>query len=476
MEKKIGIFGAVSTGVGMLIATSCFISSASGASAVGLPFVIAIIIACIANMMAVLSIAELNAIMPNLTGGIAQYTLAGLGPLITIVTMVGGYLISNVFAAPAEGAMFANVMAEITGEAIPPAVFSVGITIVLVVINLMGVNLSTFLQEIVATFMVLSLIILSVIGALGMGSGVVVEQSAVISSEISDILPLTATAFWFFIGAEFIVPLAKDMKNPKRDVPLSMVLSLLIMGLIQIVMIFGFKNYTNWSELGAAASPHVLYAVSMLGKWGRYWMIVVAIFAAVSTQNSIICSVSEICCGMAKINLLPAFFQKKNKKGAPYFVILILGFLTIAIEASGISTGEQVSFLTLTCSLFWMLSYITSHVNVIILRKKMRKVPRSFKTPCYPVFQIVGIVLQVYMMCHISSDPVQRQHIYMLCFALFIGLFIYAFFWVKYKVKMPLLKGCGVHQVMVMESPAYHKIQKEMKKDKIKKGDVVKIS
>ena len=107
--KKISLFGAVSTGVGMLIATSCFVSSASGSSAVGTPFVIAIVIACIANMLAVLSIAELNAIMPNLTGGIAQYTLAGLGPLLTIVTMVGGYLISNVFAAPAEGAMFANV-------------------------------------------------------------------------------------------------------------------------------------------------------------------------------------------------------------------------------------------------------------------------------------------------------------------------------------------------------------------------------
>lgn len=81
--------------------------------------------------------------MPNLTGGIAQYTLAGLGPLLTIVTMVGGYLISNVFAAPAEGAMFANVMTEMTGEAIPPAVFSVGITIVLIFINLKGVNMST---------------------------------------------------------------------------------------------------------------------------------------------------------------------------------------------------------------------------------------------------------------------------------------------------------------------------------------------
>ena len=466
MSKKIGVFGAVSTGVGMLIATSCFISSASGASAVGTPFVIAIVIACIANMMAVLSIAELNAIMPNLTGGIAQYTLAGLGPLITIVTMVGGYLISNVFAAPAEGAMFANVMNEIVGDAVPPAVFSVGITIILIIVNLMGVNMSTLLQEIVASFMVVSLIILSVMGALGLGTGTEVEQSAVISSKLSDVLPLTATAFWFFIGAEFIVPLAKDMKNPKKNVPLSMVLSLAIMGIIQIIMIFGFKNYTEWSELGASASPHVLYAVSMLGKWGRYWMIIVAIFAAVSTQNSIICSVSEICCGMAKMNLLPAFFQKKNKKGAPYFVILILGFLTILIEASGISTGEQVSFLTLTCSLFWMLSYITSHINVIILRRKMKNVPRSYKTTFYPVFQIVGIILQIYMMFNISTDATQRLNIYILCFVLFIGLFIYAFFWVKYKLKMPLLKGCGVHQVMVMESPTYHEAKQEMEKAK----------
>ena len=466
MSKKIGVFGAVSTGVGMLIATSCFISSASGASAVGTPFVIAIVIACIANMMAVLSIAELNAIMPNLTGGIAQYTLAGLGPLITIVTMVGGYLISNVFAAPAEGAMFANVMNEIVGDAVPPAVFSVGITIILIIVNLMGVNMSTLLQEIVASFMVISLIILSVMGALGLGTGTEVEQSAVVSSKLSDVLPLTATAFWFFIGAEFIVPLAKDMKNPKKNVPLSMVLSLAIMGIIQIIMIFGFKNYIEWSELGTSASPHVLYAVSMLGKWGRYWMIIVAIFAAVSTQNSIICSVSEICCGMAKMNLLPAFFQKKNKKGAPYFVILILGFLTILIEASGISTGEQVSFLTLTCSLFWMLSYITSHINVIILRKKMKNVPRSFKTPFYPVFQIVGIILQIYMMFNISTDATQRLNIYILCFVLFIGLFIYAFFWVKYKLKMPLLKGCGVHQVMVMESPTYHEAKQEMEKAK----------
>lgn len=85
-------------------------------------------------MLAVLSIAGTNAIMPYRR--YRSIHLAGLGPLLTIVTMVGGYLISNVFSAPAEGAMFTNVMTEMTGEAIPPAVFSVGITIVLIFINL----------------------------------------------------------------------------------------------------------------------------------------------------------------------------------------------------------------------------------------------------------------------------------------------------------------------------------------------------
>lgn len=311
MQKKISLFGAVSTGIGMIIATSCFISLASGASAVGTPFIAAIIIVCILNMLAAASVAELNAIMPNLTGGLAQYLLAGLGPAITIVTMTGGYIISNIFAAPAEGAMFANIMCEMTGKSIPPAVFSVTLTIILVLINLRGVNMSTAVQSVIAAVMIVSLLALGLIGALGLGSGQMVQQNPVITTNLNKILPLTATAFWLFIGSEFIVPLGKDMKKPKRNVPLSMFLCLGIMCVIQVIMVLGFSHYTSWEALGQADSPHLLYAVNMLGGAGRVWMIIVAIMAAVSTQNSIIGCVSEICCGMAKIELLPAVFQKK---------------------------------------------------------------------------------------------------------------------------------------------------------------------
>lgn len=461
MNNRLGLFSAVSTGVGMIIATSCFISLADGASQVGASFIYAIILVCLINMMAASSIAELNALMPNLTGGLAQYTLVGLGPLVTIVTMVGGYFISNIFAAPAEGAMFALVMHDLLGDFLPAEFYSISITIFLIIVNLLGVNVSTMLQSIIAAFMVTSLMIMGVIGAFQLTPAETVNQVSYLSTDIMEILPLTAVAFWLFIGSEFIIPIGKDMKNPKRDLPKSMFLSLGIMCVIQVMMVIGFMNYTPWADLGTANSPHVLYAVNMLGDFGKYWIILVAIFAAVSTQNSIIGCVAEICCGMAKIGLLPALFQKKNRRNAPYAVILLLGVLTIIIEASGLSSGEEISFLILVSSIFWMLSYIASHVNVIILRKKMKLAPRTYKSPLYPILQTIGIIGTAYMMFNISTDPVQRINIFMVSGILFIFLTIYAVYWVKFKMKMKLLKGLQVEEVMAMENPLYYEVNKD---------------
>ena len=373
--------------------------------------------------------------------------------------MLGGYIIANIFAAPAEGAMFANVMNDFLGNGIPPAVWSVSLTVILVVINLMGVNMSALVQSIIASFMVISLLILGIIGAFGLGSGETVTQTVELNVGIKDVLPLTAVAFWFFIDSEFIVPIGKDMRNP-RLVPLSMFLSLGIMCVIQIFLSLGFKNYTLYQELGTADSPHILYAVNMLGKVGKYWIIAVALFAAVSTQNAIIGCVSEICCGMAKSNLLPAIFQKKNKKGAPYVAILLMGIITIIIEATGLSSGDAVQFMILTSSIFLMLSYITYHFDVIVLRKKLKTVPRTFKVPLFPILQIIGIIGTIYMMYNISTDSAEKHKIFILFFILFVLLFIYAILWTKLKLKKPLFKSISVREIMAMESPLYYAVRK----------------
>ena len=75
-EKKLGLPSVIATGMGLIVATSCLMSLGQGAGAIGVSFIIAMVVACIVNIFTALSLAELNALMPNLTGGLAQYTLA----------------------------------------------------------------------------------------------------------------------------------------------------------------------------------------------------------------------------------------------------------------------------------------------------------------------------------------------------------------------------------------------------------------
>lgn len=87
-QKKLGLPSIIATGVGLIVATSCLLSIGQGSAAIGTPFIITMAIACAFNILTALSICELNALMPNLTGGMAQYTLACLGPFVSIVITV----------------------------------------------------------------------------------------------------------------------------------------------------------------------------------------------------------------------------------------------------------------------------------------------------------------------------------------------------------------------------------------------------
>ena len=96
-EKKLGLKSVISVSVGLVIATSCLVSLGQGAGTIGVTFIFAMVIACLFNMTTIASLSELNALMPNTTGGLAQYTLACLGPFPTMISMVGGYLFCNVW-------------------------------------------------------------------------------------------------------------------------------------------------------------------------------------------------------------------------------------------------------------------------------------------------------------------------------------------------------------------------------------------
>lgn len=455
-QKKLGLCSVVATGVGLIVATSTLLSLGQGSAAVGTPFIITMAIACALNILTALSISELNALMPNLTGGLAQYTLACMGPFVSIIAMVGGYLTCMTIVGSAECAMFGNTLNSVLPQAgIPGSVYCILLLVVLILVNLNGVDIFAKIQNVVAYGLIGSLIVMGILGTIRCGTGTVVEQPAVLSAKFTDVTSLCGLAFFLFIGCEFVVPISNKVKNARRNIPLGMVISLAVVMLFQTLMVFGFHNYTPWGGLGESATPHIFYGTMLFGPVGTVWMAIVSILAVTSTINTIISSLGYICQGMAKINLLPSVFAKSNKKGAPWVGILVIGGAMVVINATGLSTSSQLSFLILTGSVFWMVAYIISHCNVLILRRRLPRAPRTFKLPGGPLIPIVGIAGTAWMIYNIASDPGTRLQIYLVCLLIFAILTLYAFIWVKGVRKQKLFKPLPLHTVMAMENELY---------------------
>lgn len=455
MEKKLGLPSVISTGVGLIVATSCLMSLGQGTGILGTGFILPMVLACFINICTALCMAELNAVMPNLTGGLAQYTLAGIGPFVTLVTMVGGYLVCQSVAGSIECAMFGNAINSVFDTGIPSSVLCILLLVVLITANLLGVDMFAKIQNVVAYGLILSLAVMGIMGTFGLGTGERVEQTMNLAESFPDCLSLLGLAFFLFIGSEFVIPISVNVRNARRNIPLGMVLSLLIILAMQIVVVIGMGHYTEYEDLLASSSPHILYGNALLGYAGSLWMILVSILAVISTVNSAISFFSYMCAGMAKINLMPSVFLKKNRRGSYYVGILVIGSIMIAINAVGLSTSDSLSFMILVSIVFWMVSYVIADINVLIFRKRLPKAPRTFKIPFGPVIPVIAVAGNVFMIWNIDGDPATRTRIFVIDGIIFLILAVYAALWCKFKLKRPMLRPIPVHEVMAMENSLY---------------------
>ena len=455
-EKKLGLPSVIATGVGLIVATSVLLSIAQGASILGLPFIITMTIACAFNILTALSICELNALMPNLTGGLAQFTLSSCGPFITIITNMGGFICCQMILGSSEAAMFGNTMSTVlTAVPVSPTVWTIALIVILFVLNLFGVDMFAKIQNIVAYGLIVSLVIMGILGCIKVNPSTLIEQPAVMTEKFSDTLSLLGLAFFLFIGVEYIVPISPNVKNSRKIVPIGMVLSLVIILVMQILLTIGFKNYTEWEALGESTVPHILYGSLLLGKAGTIWMSVVSMLAVISTLNTAMFGVSQLCAGMAKIGLLPTSFLRKTPAGSPYVGLILVAVVMVILNAIGLSSSDSLVFLILTGCTFWIFCYVMVHIDVIILRKKLPKAPRTFKLPFGIVIPVLGVIGNLFMIWNIDPSWELKKTIYLVFVGVSVILAVYAFFWCKFVIKRPMFKGYEIKEVMAMDTDLY---------------------
>lgn len=230
--------------------------------------------------------------------------------------------------------MCGMVVNELFLPQIPAPAISILFLAALLLINYHGVDIFSKIQNIVVGLLLLSILAMGIISSLKLGTGQIIDaasQTPPTVTGLSGYVSLSSMAFWLFIGIEFVIPVSKSLKNPKRDVLLAMILGISILFVLQSILGNGMTNYVTLNELASSSMPHMVFARNLLGTPGALWMGLITILAGVSTANTVLGGIPNVLAGMAENDLLPKCFAKRTNIMSPLQVCFSLVSVTLSL-------------------------------------------------------------------------------------------------------------------------------------------------
>jgi amino acid transporter len=282
-------------------------------------------------------------------------------------------------------------------------------------LNIAGIRPYGFVEVLLTSIVASSLLVFGVIGLLGAGSNDPVGRALPgIDFSWDLLLALLGLAIFSFVGMEYTCPLAEELRNPRRDIPLGIFLGLTLVAVPIALYGFAATRYIPPEELGDPTQiTNMNVAIAILGDAGKWWMGIISIAATLSTLNALIAGIPRILYGMAQTRQLPSFFGYiLPATRAPVVGIVVLALVPMLMNAFGVTTDATFIEFILAGVLGWATAYVLIHVSVILLRMRNPGARRPFRSPLFPLPQLLGIALLAVAAWKIFPDPEIKENIY----------------------------------------------------------------
>jgi amino acid transporter len=440
LNRTLGLPSLFAVAVGVVVSQVVFVSILQGVGIGGASFFVAMLIAFVLTLCYVFTYSELALLLPK-AGSISSYTEVAIGHFPAIVASIAGYLAPAIFGLPAELFLLEYIL-----DVLYPGSFVFTGVIVLVmftILNLIGVDLFSKVQSLLSYLMLTSMVVIGVVGLThsdprGLPISSIVEG---ISHLDFNVFNLTMLALWSFFALEFVCPLIEETKNPKKNIPRSMIGAAGVLLVIYLLIALAGYRTVPAGELTGSDIPHWLLVLELFGEKGKLIMAVLAITATCSTINTVIATLPRMLFGMAHNNQMPKIFMKIHPKTqAPWVGIIFVA--SIILIPTLLLSGKQDIILTLMISAgtIWLIAYIIAQIDLMVLRKKYPTISRPFKSPWYPFPQILGIIGMVYMILNNSPSPDMTRQVYLNAGIILLIAGAFAWWWVKYKMKKKLFE------------------------------------
>ncbi len=380
LAKDLGAVEALTIGIGTMIGAGIFVLPGIVAQKAGPAAVISFLVGGIVALLAALSLSELATGMPK-SGGSYYYINRALGPLFGSIVGYGmwfGLIFASAFYMIGFGRYLTLFFA------VPEKLSAAIVFLVLAAINYLGAKVTGRAQNIIVISLIIILSIFVVWGALNIDAQLLKPFTPF---GWSPIMGIAGLLFITYCGFEVIATVGEEIKNPERNIPLTMIGSIVFAGILYVLVMVVCTGIIPYGELGKHTTAVAAVAEIFSGPAGASVMAIGALLATVSSANASILSASRVNFAMGRDKLVSKWLNAIHPKLlTPHRSI----FITSAIILILIWIGE-VEFLASVAGLLFLMGHALVHISCLVMRKaNLDWYKPKFKSPGYPWVQIIG--------------------------------------------------------------------------------------
>ncbi|WP_321289822.1 amino acid permease [uncultured Sunxiuqinia sp.] len=398
LKKELGLFDVFSISTGAMFSSGFFLLPGLASQYTGPSVFVAYLLAGLLILPAMFSIAEISTALPR-SGGAYFFLDRSLGPLMGTIGGLGTYfalVFKTAFAIVGIGA-YAAIFWDV-----PVKTIAVAATFFFMALNLIGAKKTSRMQSFLVVFLLVVLGTFVFDGLYRVFFTVGVDKPSInthfnpfFTNGFEGLITAAGFVFVSYLGLTKIASVAEEIKNPERNIPLGMALSLTVTSLIYFLGVFIMVSLIHPEEFAVDLAPAAT-AVNVLFTWlpgdlGTYLMIGAAMAAFASTGNAGLLSSSRYPFAMGRDKLFPALFSKVGKKGTPVFSIVMTAALIVFFIL--ILSEEGIAKLAST---FNLIIFLLINFAVIVFRSsKISSYDPGFHSPLYPWMQIAGMLISL---------------------------------------------------------------------------------
>lgn len=333
------------------------------------------------------------------TGGPLLYAHEAFGPftgfmtgwLTLILRIIGIAAITNITVSYLG--FFFPFAQSLSGRSL----LVVLLIVTLCIINLMGIKQTVLFNNIFTIGKIFTLLFFVVVGMFFIKAENFNFKTPVSFDNFSGSVLLMVYAFSGFSGA---VATAGEMKNPKKDIPFSLmsvqVFKVILYMLIQVVCI------GTLSTLGQSEKPLADAASNFLPGWGGTVITIGALISFTATLNGGVLVASRTCYGLAERNLLPSFMGKVHSRfRTPYVSLLLVCGIMLLLTLT-----NSLLFLLTVNALGTLVIYAVTCAGLIKLRKKKNIPAAAFVLPAGKIIAVLSILFCLLIMIGSTAQQV----------------------------------------------------------------------